>query len=287
MADQQSSAAGEGLNRATLGKTYEFGPVTVDAETIRLYTEATNDKNPRYLDPEAPGGMVAPPLFLVRPARDPLFAAMLDPEVGADMVRLLHGEQDMRFHELLRPGDAIRTVGRIAEIIDKETGQILDVKIDFFRGEELVAEGNSILFIRAKHPPKRPKKAKKEPPPEPKWDFQRSVQVAADQSKRYAEASLDRNPIHLDPAVAEKAGLKGIILHGLCTMAFCQHALVNELAEGDPARLSRMRVRFSRPVFMGDVVTVQGVKGVNGEVAFRAVNQDGVEVITGGQAWLR
>ena len=281
----------KGLNHDTLGKTYDFDPVVVDQQTIDAYCDATNDANPRYLDAARPDGTVAPPLYIIRIGRDPLFSAILDPKVNADVVRLLHGEQDFSFHHLVRPGDPIRTRGVIADIIDKETGQILVVHIDFFRDDQLVADCDATLFIRAKHPPKREKKAKPEPPPEPTWTFTEDILVADDQSVRYAEVSQDVNPLHTNPMVAKAAGLPGVVLHGLCTMAFCHHALINRLAHGDPARLRRIKVRFSKPVFMKDVVTVKGVTvepdgdgGHNAE--FVAVNQEGVEVITAGTAWI-
>ncbi|HEX8743539.1 MAG TPA: MaoC/PaaZ C-terminal domain-containing protein [Thermoleophilaceae bacterium] len=66
---------------------------------------------------------------------------------------------------------------------------------------------------------------------------------AADVPRRYAEVSGDFNPVHLDPEYAEAAGLPGVILHGLWTMA--QLARVDlAAAGGDPARLERLSVEF-------------------------------------------
>lgn len=47
----------------------------------------------------------------------------------------------------------------------------------------------------------------------------------ADQTFRYAEAAGDPMPIHLDDEFAKAVGLPGIIVHGLCTIAFVSHAL--------------------------------------------------------------
>ena len=55
----------------------------------------------------------------------------------------------------------------------------------------------------------------------------------AELTKRYAAASGDPNPIHVDPEFAAKVGLPGVILHGLWTMA--QVARANAaVAGGDP-----------------------------------------------------
>jgi acyl dehydratase len=53
------------------------------------------------------------------------------------------------------------------------------------------------------------------------------------------------------------AGLPGIIVHGLCTMAFTAKVIVDHLCAGDPTRLKRLAVRFSRPVFPGDTITTK------------------------------
>jgi 3-hydroxybutyryl-CoA dehydratase len=99
----------------------------------------------------------------------------------------------------------------------------------------------------------------------------------------YAAASGDFNPIHLDPAVAEKAGLGGVILHGMCTMAWAVEAAVRFV--GDPGALTKFRVRFSRPVAPGDTVTFQGrvtrVDGARLEGELSAKNQRGEDVLKG------
>jgi acyl dehydratase len=60
---------------------------------------------------------------------------------------------------------------------------------------------------------------------------------------RYAGASGDFNPIHIDPDYAQRVGLPGNILHGLYTMAQVARANVNA-AGGDPRRLRRLSVQF-------------------------------------------
>ena len=75
--------------------------------------------------------------------------------------------------------------------------------------------------------------------------------------KRYAGASGDPNPIHTDPDFAQKAGLPGVILHGLWTMA--QVARANSAAVGgDPRSLKRLSVQFRGMGFPGQEVTVTG-----------------------------
>ena len=107
--------------------------------------------------------------------------------------------------------------------------------------------------------------------------------MATDQADRYAVASGDDNPIHVDADTARRAGLPGVILHGLCTMAFAQRDLIDRLADGDPARLKRLAVRWASPVFPGETLTLQGW-GTAGEVRFATMNAAGKPVVVNGRA---
>jgi acyl dehydratase len=72
----------------------------------------------------------------------------------------------------------------------------------------------------------------------------------------YAGASDDYNPIHYDEDYAKKAGLGGVIAHGMLTMGFMAQALTNWA--GPRSRVRRIRARFTSPVRPGDVVRVEG-----------------------------
>jgi len=106
----------------------------------------------------------------------------------------------------------------------------------------------------------------------------------------YAAVSGDFNPIHIDPEVGRAAGFPGAILQGMCTMAWLADACTAYL--GDPARVRRLRVRFARPVVVGDVVTFRGrcvaVDGPVVRLEVEARNQRGEEVLKGASAegWL-
>ena len=77
-----------------------------------------------------------------------------------------------------------------------------------------------------------------------------------DQTYRYAEASGDNMPIHLDAEIAKSVGLPGIIIHGLCTMAFTSWAAIARVLRRRSRKLlKRLAVRFSRPVLPGQTIT--------------------------------
>ena len=73
---------------------------------------------------------------------------------------------------------------------------------------------------------------------------------------RYAGASGDFNPIHIDEEFARSVGLPGRILHGLWTMA--QVARAHTDAAGGPEHLKRLSVQFRGMGRMGEEIVVSG-----------------------------
>lgn len=151
---------------------------------------------------------------------------------------------------------------------------------------DLAGEARSTMFIR------RTGKVKASPEKTERGEpvFEATEEVTEDQATRYAEASGDHNPIHLDPQVARGAGFPGVILHGMCTMAFASKALVDRLAGGDPSRVRLLGVEFSRPVFPGQTLITRAWRldsGGTGEGAaaygFETVNSRGSAVLKSGR----
>jgi acyl dehydratase len=102
----------------------------------------------------------------------------------------------------------------------------------------------------------------------------------------YAAASGDFNPIHVDPRVGRAAGYQGAILQGMCTYAWLADACVDYL--GDPARLVRLRARFTKPVQIGDTVRLEGrctaIEGAKIRLEISVRNQRGEDVLKGAVA---
>ena len=101
----------------------------------------------------------------------------------------------------------------------------------------------------------------------------------------YAGASGDFNPIHIDGEFAKEAGLPGIILQGLCTMAFVYRAV---LRDENPEKIKKLKVRFRGIVRPLDQLSVKG-KVVNIEnnstvIDLSVKNQRNEDVITNAQA---
>ncbi len=106
---------------------------------------------------------------------------------------------------------------------------------------------------------------------------------------RYAGASGDFNPIHIDNEFAQQVGLPRNILHGLYSMAQVARATV-AAAGGDPRSLRRLKVQFRGMGVPESEITVTGTvrEEVDGTVVVDAeAEQDGNRIIRNGEAELR
>jgi acyl dehydratase len=86
----------------------------VGREKIREYAHATGETDPRHLDPEAAraagyADVVAPPMFAAVYCAPAIGPAIVDPEVGIDFARMVHGAQEFEWHAPVVAGDEIAT----------------------------------------------------------------------------------------------------------------------------------------------------------------------------------
>ena len=275
----------------TLGTTFGVRTETVDPARALAYAAATNDPNPAYAS-----GALAPPVFAVVPTWDAMSEALTSVVPPEAFLMIVHGEHDMHFHRPLAPGQVLATAAeayavRVGRSGTRYTMRVVSTDAAAGAGGEPVLEQYCTMFIRGMSSgedagPDKPEHGfPRAARSQPVGDF--TVHVDDDQTFRYREASGDDNAIHVDDAVARSVGLPGIIVHGLCTMAMTGQSVIASVADGDPALLRRLAVRFSRPVFPGnDVVTTiydAGPLGDRHVYAFEAHSGDQL-VISNGRA---
>jgi acyl dehydratase len=272
-----------------LGTVYDERTETIDPDRAKAYAAATNDDNPAY---EA--GKYAPPVFGVVPTWEAMGLAVGDVVPGDALMMIVHGEQDMHFHQPLVPGSKLTTSAEAYSARVGGSGTRYTVKVtstDTATGD-LVLEQYVTMFIRGMSDgesggPDKPDHTLEETA-KAKPTGELTVHVDDDQTFRYRDASGDQMPIHVDDAFAKQVGLPGIIAHGLCTMAMTSQAIIKTVADGDPARLKRLAVRFSKNVFPGDDVTTKiyevGSEGGRKVYGFEAVTSRGDLAITNGRA---
>jgi acyl dehydratase len=108
---------------------------------------------------------------------------------------------------------------------------------------------------------------------------------------RYAGASGDFNPIHIDEEFAKQVGLPGRILHGLWTMAQVARAHTEAAGgAGGPASLERLSVQFRGMGVMEEEIVVTGtVRELEGDRAIveSQATQNGKRIIRNGEATIR
>ncbi|MGH9194664.1 MAG: MaoC/PaaZ C-terminal domain-containing protein [Acidimicrobiia bacterium] len=273
------------LNTSLARKRYPSTTFDVRADEIQKYAAATNEDNPRFTGDKP----VAPPAFPIVAAASTLNEVLNDSDLGANLARLIHGEQEHMLISLIEPGDSLTVETWLEAVEAGEDGESFTVATRLLKEGASAAELRGKMFIRgtAKRRPQRPNEPEETDSPE--VIFSVTQKVDEDQASRYAEASGDDNPIHLDADFARnQAGLPGIILHGMCTMAFASKAVLDSVCDSDPNRLKRIKVRFARPVFPGESLTTEGWKKDEDEgrvvYGFVTTNSRGSAVLTDGEA---
>src|SRR5207249_8812869 len=123
-------------------------------------------------------------------------------------------------------------------------------------------------------------------PPDAETLARVACRVDADQATRYAAASGDRAPIHVDDDVARSSGLPGVILHGMCTLALATQAVVRATGGSRGRTVERVSARFTRPVLPGDMLTTtvwaRPMPRMTGTYLFETRNQRGERVLRRG-----
>lgn len=216
--------------------------------------------------------------------------SIADYDLGIDYARVVHGFQSLTLHDTLPPEGEL--------IVEASVGKLLDHGAD--RGATLVLEralrdadsgrliaqteigilcrgdgGFSDEVIRLEKKPVLPAR---------EVDHVVEHRTSTDAALLY-RLNGDYNPLHVDPAVARRAGFERPILHGLATFGIAQLAVIRAICVGDERELAGMGGRFTAPVLPGDTLIIELWR--NGEGAnFRVGIPDrGVTAIDNG--WVR
>jgi acyl dehydratase len=253
---------------------------TVERERIGAYAAATNETDAAFL-----AGDVAPPVFAIVPVWETIHEATHDVVPAEARPTVVHGEQDMFLHEPLVPGMEVAARSAVVGVHPRSSGTTVVIKIETRADGRLLSEQYATEFYRgvvAEEGGGEP--APDHRLPEELGEPGATVEETIDENQtyRYAEASGDHFPIHLDPEFAQKVGLPGIIVHGMCTMAFTARAAA-QVGEG---RVKRVAVRFSRPIRPGDRLTTRLWRLEPGVLAYEATDGAGELVIRDGRAEL-
>jgi acyl dehydratase len=260
----------------------------VTRERIQEYAAATNDP----IEPHAHGDLASPVFAVVPSFQAAGEAAMkvIPPEL---MMMILHGEQDFHFHAPILPDTTVTTRAAPIGVQGRSSGVTVVVKTETRDGDDkLLNEQYWTTFVRGGQTEEgagegAPPHAFDESLRSREPDAAISQTFDADQTFRYAKASGDPMPIHLDDDLAKKFGLPGIIIHGLCTMAFTSVAVVQHACPDDPTRLERLAVRFAKTLQPGQTITTSIYDIGGGAYAYQTTSDEGAVVIKDGLAQVR
>jgi len=116
------------VDRSKIGKTYPSFEYEVGREKIREYANAVGENEPVYHDADAAKAagfrnVVAPPMFAVVYSAGAMGPAILDPELGINLMMMLHGSQEFVWSEPVVAGDTITTTAQVKDLYEKDGRQ--------------------------------------------------------------------------------------------------------------------------------------------------------------------
>lgn len=213
-------------------------------------------------------------------------------QFGIEWQKILHGEQSVLMHKPLPVKGEVTAELTIDAIYDKGEGKGAVLystrKLYEKTSGDLLATVRQGSFLRGNGGQGGLKDGAPKPHLLP-TDRAPDVSIAFDTRPEQAliyRLSGDYNPLHADPAVATAVGFKGPILHGLAAYGLICRAILAGLCDHDGARLKRLDVRFSSPVYPGETITTDIWRDGAGKASFRAriSGRDDVVIINNGYA---
>jgi acyl dehydratase len=240
-----------------VGRRWPAHQYEVGREKVREYAAAIGADAPIHREHEAARelgypAVVAPPTFAAVYVAVPLASVMFDPAVGVfdpavglAGYRLVLRTQEWEWGEPVCAGARITTVAGLDEAGERDGSQFRVFTTESRdEGGEVVCRGRYEGVVPG---PRRG--GSSTAPPEPvRGEPLPPLRVTPDRYApvRYAGASGDFTPFHLDAEFARSLGLPGVILHGLYTYAQLARAVVAGYG-GDPRVLGSLAARFRRP----------------------------------------
>ena len=197
----------------------------------------------------------------------PTLASMLAPGTilagsGVEHSQLLHRAQSMVLHRPLPASAELLADQKVASLWDRGSDRgaeiVLVTELRRARDDAVICTLESVVIARddggfgGPSPPSRHRR--RTPIREP--DFIAESVTRPDQALLF-RLSGDFNLLHADPAIAREAGFERPILHGRCTYGIACNAILATVCDYDYTLIREFDVRFSAPVFPGDVITTE------------------------------
>jgi acyl dehydratase len=265
-------------------------PLILDPRWTMNYAAAVGDENPRLFDTRQQQ-LPVHPMILAHPEWEAtkllMDALALAPEEAERAVEVTH---DTRIYRPLFAGVHVETRARVIGVQRRSAGGWLTLQYDTrtLGGELIATTVTGIVYrgVEVEGEDVVPQLAAATDEP---WGEGRAavpLDLGPAACHVYSECSRIWNAIHTDIAVAEKAGLPGLILHGSATLARGVSEVVNRVLDGRPERVTRIYGEFRAMVVVPSRPTLEyGVPSdPTAEVTpFRIVTPSGGLAVANGQ----
>jgi acyl dehydratase len=146
------------LNHDLKGKRYQPVEFVVDRDQVIRFCDAIGEDNPLFRDAAAAkeagyDEQLAPPTFVTTVQIQTSGQAVVDPELGLDYSRVVHGEQSYEYGRPALVGESLTAFPRIADIYSKGPNEYLVLETEVRdRGGRTVVTGRSVLLSRGTAP---------------------------------------------------------------------------------------------------------------------------------------
>ncbi|PRZ42530.1 acyl dehydratase [Antricoccus suffuscus] len=259
---------------------------------VMNYAASVGDTNPVYFDNLDGRLLPAHPNYVSHLEWDAI-GELHDKIVGltdADRLSGVHSFNDTRLHRPIVSGDELSSIARVVGVERRRSGARMTIAVvtsdaagrpvatsytsTVYRGAE-VSDGDDVA-------PEVPEM------PDPRWLTEpvrsETIELSSIAPHVFSECARDYNPIHTDMAVAKKAQLPGLILHGTGTFAYALSSLTNYECGGDPTRVRRFRGRLGAMVLCPSRVRmdVYAHAELDTQFRFELVTEEGAPAISDG-----
>ena len=201
---------------------------------------------------------------------------------NVNLAGVLHGEQELIFHNPIPPAGTLTTSGAITHYYDKgrEKGALVVAEFETFHsnGDKLFTSIVTVFsrldggFGGENAPAKEVEFPERDP------DFVVEGKPTEDQPLIY-RLSGDVFQLHVDQDFAEMAGFEKPIMHGLCTHGYACRALIDSFVPGEPEKVRRLECRFKRPLYPGMPIKTVIWQTDEGKALWKVINVETKEVV--------
>jgi acyl dehydratase len=271
----------------------------IDTRWTMAYAASLGDCLPCYFDTRRQGRIVAHPMFAVCfewPAAGSIRHKARASLSQDEAVRGVHATHHTIIHRLVRPPEHLITSAELIGIERRKPGayEVSRFVTADDKGAPVCTTYYGSLYrqVEVKGPERRV-----ETPTLPTLTqsgparAEQRIPISAGAAHVYTECARIWNPIHTDTAVAAKAGLPGLILHGTATLAMAVSRIIEAEAGGDPERVAQIYGRFGAMVLMPSEITVRIMARdqtvVGDALFFETLSAEGGRAIRDGVVLLR